>query len=246
MTVRAITFDAGGTLFRTVSPVGEIYAAVAARHGYRADAGVIQERFLSAWSSRSGVAPAAREGAPVTAEHERAWWREVVRDVFEGGEAFEDFDRFFTELHDLFAEPRVWQLFPEVAATLERLRREGIRLAIVSNWDSRLEPLTRKLGIRDAFETVVASGAAGVSKPSPAIFAQALGRLGVEPAEAAHVGDSLRDDVWGAVRAGMRPVWLRRPEARPFDPAGREFEALMQRGVATADTLDAAAGLALT
>jgi putative hydrolase of the HAD superfamily len=53
-----------------------------------------------------------------------------------------------------------------------------------------------------------------VGKPEPAIFDHVLDRLGVAPAAATMVGDSLRRDVDGALAAGLRPVWINRA-ARP-------------------------------
>lgn len=250
MSIRAVTFDAGGTLFRPIASVGEIYATVALRHGCRTDARVIDERFGMVWAARSGrvagmeMEPASpgyggKRGEAGTPAAERAWWKALVRDVFEGEASFGDFDAFFEELHALFAEPGIWKLYTEVPGTLDRLRRDGLRLAIVSNWDSRLEALTTTLGIREHFEVVVSSGGAGVSKPDPRIFQLAVDRLECAPGEVLHVGDSLRDDVWGAHRAGLQPLWLRRTASGQGDPAGREFEALMQRGVETVASLEA-------
>lgn len=55
---------------------------------------------------------------------------------------------------------------------------------------------------------VIDSGAVGVAKPDPGIFAPALEATGVEPAAALHVGDAVGADVAGALAAGVRPVHL--------------------------------------
>jgi putative hydrolase of the HAD superfamily len=47
-------------------------------------------------------------------------------------------------------------------------------------------------------------------KPHPSIFSAALQLVDAKPAEAVMVGDSLRHDVEGAIRAGMRGVLLHR------------------------------------
>ena len=72
----------------------------------------------------------------------------------------------------------------------------------------------------------------GFMKPSPTIFRAALQRAKVEAGEALMVGDSVRQDVEGALRAGMRAVLLHRG-------AGRhpEEEQLAARGVSIVRTL---------
>jgi putative hydrolase of the HAD superfamily len=55
-------------------------------------------------------------------------------------------------------------------------------------------------------------------KPHPAIYRQALEELGVAPSEAVMVGDDLRADIGGALAAGMRAVWVRRPPTRTDQP----------------------------
>jgi putative hydrolase of the HAD superfamily len=68
----------------------------------------------------------------------------------------------------------------------------------------------RGLGIADMFDTVTISSLAQAAKPAPKIFRLALDKHAVDPGEALHVGDSLRDDVEGAVKAGLHAVLLDR------------------------------------
>ena len=65
------------------------------------------------------------------------------------------------------------------------------------------------LGLAPAFDTILISGAEGVKKPDPQIFLRAVARLGVDPAEAVHVGDNPVADVGGAKTAGLRAIWRR-------------------------------------
>jgi putative hydrolase of the HAD superfamily len=86
---------------------------------------------------------------------------------------------------------------------LGRLRRSGLRLACVANWDYLLPYHVARAGFVGAFETIVSSAEAGAAKPDPKIFQVALERLGVEPARAVHVGDD-EVDREGAFAAGLR------------------------------------------
>lgn len=92
--------------------------------------------------------------------------------------------------------------------TLDVLDGE-VRLAAVTNGGPGMQSTKLDaLGIADRFETVVHAGYDAPSKPSPEPFYEALSTIGVEPAAALHVGNSLRSDVAGAQAAGVRSAWL--------------------------------------
>ena len=97
--------------------------------------------------------------------------------------------------------------FADVAPILEMLRAE-YALGILTNSPRSEEALTR-LKFRHYFDAVVAASEPW-RKPHPQAFRKACGALDVAPAEAAYVGDSLANDVEGALRAGLIPVWLDR------------------------------------
>lgn len=109
--------------------------------------------------------------------------------------------------------------FPEVPAALERLRAAGVRLVVASNWDVSLHGVLDRTGLRELLDGVVTSAEIGTAKPDPALFEAALAVAGARPEHARHVGDSLLEDVEGARRAGIEPVWLRR-EGGPDAPSG--------------------------
>ena len=101
-------------------------------------------------------------------------------------------------------------LFPEARGVLRSVQRAGIRTAIVSNWQCGLAHFCVELGLGGALDHVVASAEIGVAKPDPAIFVEALRRLGTSPGRTLHVGDTILDDVEGARRAGLHAVLVQR------------------------------------
>ena len=103
-------------------------------------------------------------------------------------------------------------LYEDVVPTLEHLRNAGFKLAIVSNWDTPLDPLTERLGISEYFDAIVASHDARVrsEKPDPHIFNYALAAVGVLPEETVHIGDTYEADIIGAQEVGIRPILLDR------------------------------------
>ena len=113
--------------------------------------------------------------------------------------------------HYLFAANSA-TLYNDVVPTLQRLRGAGFKLAIVSNWDTPLDPLTERLGIAHYFDIIVASHDARVRsvKPDSHIFNYALAAVGVSAEEAVHVGDTYAADIVGAESVGIRPILLDR------------------------------------
>ncbi|RKU38580.1 hypothetical protein C6496_05790 [Candidatus Poribacteria bacterium] len=113
--------------------------------------------------------------------------------------------------HYLFAA-NSGTLYDDVVPTLQRLRDAGFKLAIVSNWDTPLDPLIERLGIAEYFDAIVAShdGRVRSEKPDPHIFNYALTVVGVSAEEAVHVGDTYGADIVGAKGVGIRPILLDR------------------------------------
>lgn len=207
---RAILLDAAGTLIRPCEPVSETYAAVARRYGVDLDVEKLAQAFESVFRDMPEL---AFEWASLEElyEQERAWWRLLVLRVIDRTGNFSgDFDRFFAALYAHYGQGHAWRCFPEVPDALAGLRDKGYRLAVVSNFDSRLPGILRAVGIDGFMDAIIYSSRAGSAKPDPAIFRQALDALGIAPEQALHVGDSAEADVGGAIAAGLAALLIRR------------------------------------
>jgi putative hydrolase of the HAD superfamily len=104
-------------------------------------------------------------------------------------------------------------LFDDAREALQAARQHGLRVVVVSNWDSSLAQVLERVGLADVIDGVVSSAAVGAAKPDPAIFEAALALARVAAGEALHVGDSLEHDIAGARAAGIAAVWLNRDGA---------------------------------
>ncbi len=225
---KAVFFDAGGTLLHPYPSVGEVYAEVSSRYGCKAGAAQLEHLFRQHWLKRDGLADMASHN---NEKIERTWWKNLVREVFEEAGGVNDFDAFFNELYDLFARPEVWRLYPDVKEILAHLKKQGKKIGIISNWDSRLFKICEGMGIHGNFDFILASAVFGASKPSPKIFEEALRLAGVKPQEAVHIGDSFEDDIHGAKGAGIEAILIdRHPKGRPHrhHPTLRDFKPLFQ------------------
>ena len=105
-------------------------------------------------------------------------------------------------------DPKLWPLLPGAIETLTTLKARGIKLAVVSNWDSLLRGILDSLEISPLLDAIVLSGEVGVSKPDPEIYRIALSQLGVNANEAVHVGDSQENDLQAAQQVGIRTILI--------------------------------------
>jgi putative hydrolase of the HAD superfamily len=110
-------------------------------------------------------------------------------------------------------------LYPEALEVLERTRALG-RIALLSNTQSFELDFLEALGLAAHFRVKGLSAELGHLKPEAGAFEALQRRLGLFPGELALVGDSWKDDVEGALRAGWTAIWInRRGRPRPdHDP----------------------------
>lgn len=116
-------------------------------------------------------------------------------------------------MRDAFQFARPVAGAPESVADLAA---QGIQLGVVSSavhHDFLLWSLER-FGMIDSFDRVVTSASCGFYKSRPEIYWSALSDLGASARSSVHIGDSLRFDVGGASKAGMRTAWFQRPNTR--------------------------------
>lgn len=211
--IQMVFFDAVGTLFEVRGSVGEIYARLARRYGVEVMPEEIQRGFAHQFRAQPPIAFPADTPEAERLALERAWWRELVRAVFAKHDAFTRFDEYFTEVFEFFRGAEGWRLYDEVIPTLAALKTRGLRLGIISNFDSRIDDVLRGLGLDHYFDAVHISSREGAAKPDPAIFRAALTRNAMVPGAALHIGDSLREDAEAAAAVGMQAVWLDRRDS---------------------------------
>jgi len=198
-----------GTLIGLRASVGTTYAEAAARHGLQVDPAAIDRSFPGVLRAAPPLAfPAVEESGLAAAE--LGWWAERIDEVLVAAGAEAAPAELHRELFELYGDPGRWRVYDDVAAHLPRWREQGLRLAVVSNFDRRLEGLLEGLGLAPLIDAVVVSSRCGAAKPSATPFLQALAALNVEAAEAWHVGDS-PEDAAGARAAGLPCLLVRRP-----------------------------------
>jgi putative hydrolase of the HAD superfamily len=198
--IKAVTFDAAGTLVEPWPSVGAVYARVAEECGIGpVSAEELNQRFARAWKGKRDF------------DYSRTAWRRIVSKTFSGLAPVKP--AFFDHVYDEFAHSRCWRVYDDVGLALERCRARGLKVGVISNWDERLRPLLGQMGLAPYFDTVLVSREVGHHKPERQIFERAVESLQVPPAHILHVGDSVAEDLEGAAKAGFHSVLLDRSGA---------------------------------
>ena len=169
----------------------------------------LDRAFHTAWQAmpRRSAIEGPRE------DDDKGWWRQLVGHVFDQvAPSVKELDRdnFFEVAYEHFAEPGVWELYPEVPGILEELAPR-FRLAVISNFDGRLRLILQHLGISKFFSQVFISSELGADKPDPEIFRRALNLIDLNANEVLHVGDDPERDWKAAKAAGLLVFRLDRP-----------------------------------
>ena len=96
-----------------------------------------------------------------------------------------------------------YRVFDDVAPALVLLEKHGIGRAVISNADADVTNFCLRLGFAKHMDLIITSAIVGWEKPDPRTFLAALEPLGVQAADALHIGDQALSDVVGARAVGM-------------------------------------------
>ena len=209
-----VLLDAGGTLFAARDGFGSVYARVLGNHGIDHPADAWEAAFRATWRAVGQGMPSGTDRYGYWPGGEAEYWRRLVDGTVAtvtGAPARSDIvNAALVELRREFRRPEAWRVYDDVVPALEELRSLGVRLAVVSNWDSRLPALLEAIGLARYMDAIVVSHLEGVEKPDPELFRRALRTLAAEPSQAIHAGDTPELDFAGAEAAGIAAVLIAR------------------------------------
>jgi putative hydrolase of the HAD superfamily len=163
---RGLLLDAMGTLITLRQSVGTSYAALAEVHGVIVDAAAIDAVFPTMYRQAPPLAFDGLDGTTLL-EAEIGWWGDRINETFAALDLPSPPPALQRDLFEHFAQPQPWMVYSDVEPQLRAWRQAGLRLAVVSNFDSRLRGLLQSLGLMAHLEAVVISSEAGAAKPDP-------------------------------------------------------------------------------
>ncbi len=118
-------------------------------------------------------------------------------------------------IYDQWAVNHHFEMYDDAAPVLKGLQARGLKVGVISNSHRSLDAFREHFSLNGLIHVSVSSSEHGFMKPHRSIFDAALERAGVTAAASLMVGDSLKHDVEGALKAGMRAVLLRRSGETP-------------------------------
>ncbi len=199
MPIDTVFLDAGGVL---VFPNWDRVAEALARHGVATTGDALS---AVEWLAKHEV-DTGSVGEP---DLVRGWL--VFGRVFARAGVTDDaaIDAALAELQAYHERCNLWERVPpDVIPALQRLRKAGKKLVVVSNANGRMRAALDRVGVGPHVDLVIDSFEESVEKPDPRIFQLAMERIGSRPETTLHVGDLFHTDVAGAHAAGLRAVLL--------------------------------------
>lgn len=215
-TIRAVAFDAAGTLIRVDWEPGSFALKIAEQLGWNLPAPAADDfryRLGSLWNTYVDL---NRTRDPELLDR---FWFELCRGWLESNEItnFGSYrDAFWNGLYG--PDQTVFALYEDSLEVLEELHSLSVPIGIISNWDYSLHRIVDMLGLRSYLQFDLASLEEGPEKPDPHLFNLAADRFGLKTSEILYVGDNPIDDLQGARGAGMSALLVDRTRERVERP----------------------------
>ncbi len=209
--IEAVFFDVGSTLIKPEPDVAYVFCDIARAHGHALHVAEVlphmpevddfyEQEYLKNgdfWCSAAGSVQI---------------WLDMYRYLCRLCGLEHDEDAMARDVYSCYTQGRFWAPYPDVRETLIQLKRAGLRLGIISNWDPALRGVIREMSLAPFFEDIVCSADVGYRKPDAIIFKIAMERMGLAPDVCLHVGDLPEADGEGATAAGITPIIIDRDD----------------------------------
>lgn len=210
--IRAVLFDAVGTLLWANPGVTDAYFAAGRQFGSALSLAEVAHRFREVWRREDRRVAGGDEWQRETTdqEAERNRWRRVVGSVFHDIADLPAAEELFLHLWHHFSQAKNWSLFDDVPAAWHLLESAGYLVGIASNFDDRLKDICLGLPPLNRCQHLFVSANLGFAKPDRRFFLAIERQLSLPPHEILLIGDDAINDHSGAHRAGWHSLLLDR------------------------------------
>nr|XP_015814344.2 haloacid dehalogenase-like hydrolase domain-containing protein 3 [Nothobranchius furzeri]XP_015814345.2 haloacid dehalogenase-like hydrolase domain-containing protein 3 [Nothobranchius furzeri]XP_015814346.2 haloacid dehalogenase-like hydrolase domain-containing protein 3 [Nothobranchius furzeri]XP_015814348.2 haloacid dehalogenase-like hydrolase domain-containing protein 3 [Nothobranchius furzeri]XP_054586811.1 haloacid dehalogenase-like hydrolase domain-containing protein 3 [Nothobranchius len=207
--LRWVLWDIKDTLMTVRGSVGEQYAKEAERLGLSLSPAEVNAAFSQVYRRYNSAYPNYGVSRGLNGQN---WWVTVVKETLSLCRVQDPvlLNTVANNVYRNFNSAENWEVYSDSKQALQSCSSFGLELGVVSNFDIRLEEVLRSCGLLSHFSFLVSSEEAGVAKPNPAIFAQALQKCGTAAEGVAHVGDQYVNDYLAARSVGIHGFLLDR------------------------------------
>ena len=217
MTLRAVIFDVDYTIARPGPELGpDGYRRLGARFGLDLDPALYDD------ARRAALVDLKRHPE---LDHDEEIWIRFTQRIIEGMGGTGDTYSAAAEMEAAWVHARHFELYEDALPALVALRDRGLRIGLLSNSARDLDEFVAHHGLD--VDAVLTSRAHGKTKPHATIFRRMLELLAVDAGEALMVGDTVDDDVDGALAVGMRAVLVDREGTYPERESIGDLRALV-------------------
>ncbi|HEY6960684.1 MAG TPA: HAD family hydrolase [Gaiellaceae bacterium] len=217
MPLRAVVFDVDFTIARPGPDLGpDGYRRLGERHGLTLDPARYDD------ARRAAFVDLKRHPE---LDHDEEIWILFTQRIIEGMGGTGDTYAAAAEMEGAWAQAHHFELYDDALPVLDEVRSRGLKVGLLSNSARDLGKFVAHH--RMTVDAVLTSGAHGKTKPHATIFRRMLELLEVEPSEALMVGDTVEDDIEGAIAVGMRAVLVDRERRYPEREALDDLRGLL-------------------
>ena len=225
--IRAVFFDLYGTLVRFYPPTEEIQTVVCREFGLQ----VTPRAIIRGYAVADDYMSLENEKQSVfhrSAADRKVFFSEYERRILQSA-GIDASNELATQVWERVSRtPKELSLFEDVVPALQGLKAHGLTIGLLSNLNSDMGELTRRLGLKPYLDFWFTGDDVGANKPHPPIFQAALKRAMVMPSQAIHVGDQYHSDVLGALGVGIKPILLDREDLQPQPEACAKIRSLLE------------------
>lgn len=202
---KAVIFDFHFTIAHFYPSRGIIYRSIFNKYGFNAPPKKITKAFAKTWKKFDGAILSNILAKQKTEASMEKWWLNFHIKMF--NELGLNNNKKSKLIHEdiskiIYSDPKVYQIYSDVLRILPFLKKQGIKLAIITNSHKSIKKVIEHLCLNKYFDQIVISCEVGLSKPDPKIFTYTARKIGVDPKDVIFIGDSYHTDVIGAKKAG--------------------------------------------
>ncbi|GEM_PF-4727449 len=161
-------------------------------------------------------------------EEDKKIWFSLEKSIFQKLGIEADYYQLSWDLLANFMNPQQQQLYPDVLPFLHKAKRNGIRLGILSNSDSRYKNILHHFSIDHFFEHILLSSEVKYKKPGRQIFDKAVTLFKEKPNNLSYIGDQEHLDVIAAYNAGYTKNYLLKRNSPPIPSQGIFIQSLQE------------------